>query len=406
VKNTYEHLGQNMTLGVINGIFFTLALAFVSGATVIPLFISGLTKSNIIIGAFSSLEAFGWYFPQLFAGALIVGRPLVLGFYNRNSVVRSITFASAIGLIFLIKDTNHGLLLIAFGILFTAFSLSSGLAGISFMEIVGKMIPTSKRGTFFGLRMFLGGFLAVISAPLVKKIIDCYSYPANFGYVFTIALLAIIIGLSCFALVKEKPLPVQIPKRKFKENLSNGLKLLKKDSNIQRLVVARFLSNAILLAGPFYVILANQQLGISKAMAATYLSFEMVGYLGLNFLWAWLSNHVSNKRLLKISTICAFIPPIIGFVSLNINPGYFIFGLAFFFNGAALSGTSMGYTNYLLEIAPEKSRPISVGLVHTLIAPTVFLSSIGGLILEIFNFWILFFTTFIGLLISYLYIKH
>lgn len=395
-----------MTLGVINGIFFTLALAFISGSTVIPLFISGLTNSNIIIGAFSSLEAFGWYLPQLFAGALIAGRPLVLSFYNKNSVVRVITFASSIGLIFLITDTSYSILLVGFGILFTVFSLASGMAGISFMEIVGKMIPTSRRGTFFGLRMFLGGLLAVVSAPLVKKIIDGYSYPANFGYVFIISLTAIIIGLSCFALIKEKPLPSQTPKRKFKENLSNGLQLLKNDSNIQRLVVARFLSNAILLAGPFYVIMAYQKLGISKALAATYLSFEMVGYLGLNFLWAWLSNRVSNKRLLKISTISALIPPILSLISLNINPGYFIFGLAFFFNGAALSGTSMGYTNYLLEIAPEKSRPISIGLVHTLIAPTVFLSSLGGLILEIFNFWTLFITTLICLLISYFYIKH
>lgn len=395
-----------MTLGVLNGIFFNLAFAFISGATVIPLFISGLTNSNIIIGAFSSLGAFGWHFPQLFAGALIAGRPLVLGFYNRISAVRAITFASAVGLIFVIKDSNHSLLLVCFGVLFTVFSLASGLAGISFMEVVGKMIPTSKRGTFFGMRMFFGGLLAALSAPLVKKIIDNFSFPVNFGYVFIISLVAVVIGLSCFALIKERPLPSEKSKRKFKSNLSGGLKLLKNDSNIRHLVTARLLSNAILLASPFYVIMAYKILGISKALAATYLSFEMVGYFGLNFLWAWLSNRVSNKQLLKISTICALIPPILALVSLAKNPGYFIFGLVFFFNGAALSGTSMGYTNYLLEIAPENIRPISVGMVHTIIAPTIFLSSIGGLVLEIFNFWILFGITLIFLLISYLYITY
>lgn len=395
-----------MTLGILNGVFFNLAFAFISGATIIPLFISGLTNSNIIIGVFSSLEAFGWHFPQFFAGALIAGRPLVLGFYNRISAVRVITFASAVSLIFIIKDSDHSLLLVSFGLLFTVFSLASGLAGISFMEVVGKMIPTSKRGTFFGMRMFFGGLLAVLSAPLVKKIIGGFSFPVNFGHVFIISLIAVTFGLLCFAFIKEKPLPFEKSKREFKNNLTNGLKLLKNDSNIRHLVIARLLSNAILLASPFYVITAHKMLGISKALAATYLSFEMVGYLGLNFLWAWLSNRVSNKRLLKISTICAFVPPILALVSLVKNPGYFIFGLVFFFNGAALSGNSMGYTNYLLEIAPENSRPISVGLVHTIIAPTIFLSSIGGLILEIFNFWILFGITLIFLIISYLYITY
>jgi MFS family permease len=406
VKNTYENLGQNMTLGILNGVFFNLAIAFISGATIIPLFISGLTNSNIIIGAFSSLEAFGWHFPQFFAGALIAGRPLVLGYYNRISIVRAITFASAISFIFIIKNSNHSLLLVSFGVLFTVFSLASGLAGISFMEIVGKMIPASKRGTFFGMRMFFGGLLAALSAPLVKKIIGSFSFPVNFGYVFIISLVAVIIGLSCFALIKERPLPLEKSKPDFKTNLSGGLKLLRNDSNIRHLVIARLLSNAILLASPFYVIMAHKMLGISRALAATYLSFEMVGYLGLNFLWAWLSNRVSNKRLLEISTICALVPPILALVSLVKNPGYFIFGLTFFFNGAVLSGTSMGYTNYLLEIAPEDSRPISVGLVHTIIAPTVFLSSIGGLILEISNFWVLFGITLILLIISYLYITY
>ena len=190
-----RHLRRNMTLGIVNGVFFNWALAFLSGSTVIPLFISGLTDSRIIIGACSTLEEFGWSFAQIFGGALIFGRPLVLGFYNRLSFVRTISFALCVLSIFLIRDTNFTLLLIIFCACFAFYSLSSGLAAISFVEVVGKMIPTDKRGSFFGTRMFFGGLLAALSGPLIKLTLDHWQFPVNFGYIYSVSFVLIVLGL-------------------------------------------------------------------------------------------------------------------------------------------------------------------------------------------------------------------
>jgi hypothetical protein len=54
--------------------------------------------------------------------------------------------------------------------------------------------------------------------------------------------------------------------------------------------------------------------------------------------------------------------------------------------------------NYLLEISPEAERPIYVGIMHTLTAPSVFLSAVGGIIIQLTSFRFLYILT---LLVSF-----
>jgi len=393
-----------MILGVINGVLFNLAAAFVHSGTLIPLFIAGLTDSKVLIGLFATIESFGWYFPQLLSGAIVSGRAESLWLYNRMAILRIICFGGIVALTLFVGADNPLLLLGGFGILFITYSLSGGIAGVPFMEIVGKTIPIHKRGTFFGLRMFFGGLLAVAVGPLAKKIIDSYEFPIDFGWLFGMAFVCITLGLISFSFAKEYPLAQEQPYRGIKNNIRAGFALYRNDANVRKLVISRILSFFYLMAMPFYVIVATERLGISKAMAATYLSFEMVGYLGLNFLWAWLSNYISNKQLMKWGTLCLLVAPVIAIVSLFVNPGYFIFGLAFFFNGAAASGSGMGFLNYLLEIAGDRDRPISIGLVHTLIAPAALLSIAGGVVIEFLGLPTMFAITLGCLIISFLYV--
>ena len=404
MKNDLNHTRTNMFLGVLNGVFFNAAGAFIHGGTVIPLFISGLTNSKILVGVFSTLETFGWSFPQLFSGAVILGSPSVLWLYNRMSIVRVFSFLTLLAFVFAVGNSNHLVLLLAFGIAFAAYSLSGGIAGLPFMEIVGKTIPNNKRGTFFGLRMFFGGIIAVIAGPIVKQIIAAYNFPTNFGYLYVIAFIFIVFGLLTFAFAKEPLLADGRQRRSLNDNFKYAFTLYKNDINIRHLILSRVLSLCFLMAMPFYVLVATQNLGISRALAATYLSFEMTGYLGLNFLWAWLSNRISNKRVMKYATLGSLIPPLIALFSLHKNPGYFIYGLAFFFNGAASSGNGLGFLNYLLEIGLEKDRPILIGMVHTLIAPAAFMSVICGVLIVLLGLKAMFIITLACLIISYFYI--
>ena len=403
MPDEYPNYRRNFTLGVLNGSFFMAALAFLAGSTVLPVFISRLTDSNVLIGIFSHLEWFGWLFPQLFAAVFLAHKQKVLSFYNGLSLLRLFLFGICIASIFLFKD-DYGAILITYGISFTLFSLSSGLAGVAFLEIVGKIIPLNKRGSFFGMRMFSGGLLAALGGILVERIIATYGFPYDFGYVCIVAWILMFMGLSCFAMIKEPESREKLARASASSQMKAAFRILKHDINFRNLIFSRIWINTALMALPFYVVFSLEHLHAAESMAGIYLTFQMIGYLGSNLLWGWLCNRVSNKMVIVLAALCRAFPPIIAFVCYYHPLSPMMFAPVFVFIGMAESGLDMGYMTYLLEISPEKGRVLSIGLLHTVIAPTVLFSGIGGLLIQLLSlkwlFALVFVTTMISLLIS------
>jgi MFS family permease len=399
----YPHFRRNFTFGVLNGTFFMAALAFLAGSTVLPVFISQLTDSRVLVGIFSYMEWFGWLFPQLFAAVFLAHKKKVLYFYNGLSVLRLLFFGMAVSAIFIFND-NFAAILVLFGLFFIIFSLFSGLAGVVFIEVVGKTIPLNKRGSFFGLRMFSGGLLAAFGGLAVKKIIADYAFPFDFGYVCIIAWVLMLLGLASFAVLREPDVRDGLEKASPSVQLKTALRIFKNDSNFRRLVFSRAWINTALMAMPFYIIFSIERLSAPTWMAGIYLTSQMLGYLGSNLLWGWLSNHISNKMVIVLATVCRVIPPLAAYIVcfFYINP--YLFALIFLLIGMAESGVDMGYMTYLLEISPEKGRILSIGLLHTLIAPTILFSGLGGWLIEVFSleilFALVFVTTTISLIIS------
>jgi len=398
-----QHYKRNFILGISNGIFFNIGLAFLSGSTVLPIFMAHLTDSKVLIGLATSIENIGWHLPQLFVAAATIHYSRQLGVYTRAAILRTVAFLGIVVSIFILGDNNHSLLLILFFLLFTFFAVSGGLAAVSFMDIVGKTIPANKRGTYFGMRMFIGGGLAALSGILVKNILGGYSFPTNFGLLFSLALVTVIIGLASFAMVKEPVLANPRPHKSLKENCREAFLLFQTDATYKLLFLVRITIGAFTLAYPFYILYAQKTLNIKPEAAGIFLSFEMLGYLVSNILWAYLSNRINNRMVLLLSAACSVFPPVIALTNWLWPLPVGLYALAFFFLGATNSGLFVGFFNYLLEIAPEEKRPLYVGFIHTVIFPTYFLSTLGGIIIQLTNFRVLFaLTLFLALVSVYL----
>lgn len=393
------HLKRNFTFGILNGTFFMAALAFMAGSTVLPVFISKLTSSRTLIGIISHVEWFGWMFPQLLAAAFLAHRKRALGFYNSLSIIRLTLFGMVVASIFVFSD-DYAAILIIFGIGFTIFSLSSGLAGVAFMEVVGKAIPPNKRGSFFGWRMFSGGLLAALGGLAIKRIMAAYAFPYDFGYICIVAWLLMFLGLLCFALVKEPENIDPLTRATPKAHLKTALDIFKHNKNLRKLIFSKAWVNTALLATPFYVIFAIDFLGAAEWIAGIYLTFQMIGYLASNLLWGWLSNRVSNRLVILLSALFRMLSPLIAFMGFYISIDPYIFSVVFLLLGMAEAGIDMGYMNYMLEISPDRGRPLYVGLIHTLIAPTILFSGLGGWLSEIITLKWLFATVLVTIGIS------
>jgi MFS family permease len=394
-----DNFKRNFRLGVANGVFFNAALASLSGSTILPAFVSQLTDSKVIIGLLSTMDGFGWAFPQLFVAIFIAHKAKVLGFYNRLAILRLLFFALAISSLIIFSGKPTAILLM-FGISFTLLSITAGMAGVAFTEIVGKTIPVNKRGSYFGWRMFLGGIIIVIEGVIASRVLASYPYPYNFGYLYIAGWILMVFGLLTFAYVKEPPVRDLLDKASPSIQLKYAISIFKNDDNFRRLFFSRAAVNTYLLSSPFYIVYAIRNLGAPSNIAGVYLAAQYIGFLLSNILWAWLSNHISNRKVIIFAGTVSAVPPVLAFGSSFIPISPVAFALVFLMLGAADAGISMGYVNYLLEISAEKGRVLSIGVWNTFIAPTLFFSALGGILSQIFSLRILFVIVLLTVAIS------
>ena len=65
-QSVRKHLRHNILVNLLDGGFFGLGWGFGSIGTILPLFVSRMTDSAILIGIIPAIHAVAWQFPQLF----------------------------------------------------------------------------------------------------------------------------------------------------------------------------------------------------------------------------------------------------------------------------------------------------------------------------------------------------
>lgn len=392
-----RHLRRNFILGVLNGALFHFSNALISPSLVLPLFVRYLTDSHLLVGLIPSIQEAGWFLPQLVASRYVQHRPRKKVYYSATAIVR----AGSWGLLTIALFTLGGsrlLLLAIFFSLLVVFSFSGGVAGISFMDIVGKAIPVTRRGAFFGSRNFFGGILAFMGGFIVKYALDQsgYPFPANFGLLFTLSFLALSVALFFFTQVVEPVEPVHEGEVALLRQFRRALEIVENDARYRRFLSLRLCLMATQMATPFYILYARDRLGIPEGMVGLYLSAMTVVSVGSNLVWSRISDRRGNKLLIQIASIVGlsiplsalFIPHLSGPFSPQ-SLGY-LFGVVFALLGSYTAGARIGNINFLLEISPAAERPIYLGFTNTLLGMTLLASTVGGVIVEVAGFGILF----------------
>lgn len=394
--------------GIINGTLFRAAMALIGPSTVLPLFLATLTDQNWLIGLGAAINFGGWFIPQVFGAKFITRYPYRLPWYRIMGVLRVLCLGFISVFIIILGGKHPTLLLACFFALFIAYSITGGLAGISFLDIVGKSIPARAsvgnpgRGSFFGWRIFLGGALAVIMGYLVvNPVMANLSYPYNFAALFGIATALIALGVIAFSLVIESPSDTNPEAVTMIRHLGQSFRLVRDDIVFRRYYITRSLLMLWSLGLPFYILFAEAKYELTPFWVGTFISARFIGEMLFNFLWARLSDRGANRIVLQGSAFISLIPPLICGFELLFGMPRIAFTLTFLLSGATVSGMMLGGNNYLLQHAPQEKRPQYIGVTNTTLGIIMLSAGLGGLIIDLFGFPQLFGLVFIiGLLTS------
>ena len=389
---SYPHLKRNFTLGLLNGGMFVFAEALMSIDTVLTWFVQQLGGSNFLIGLVGPMRDAGWFLPQLFISQRSQRQPLQGPLYRRAAAVRVVAWFTWTAATFLLA-ANYSALLLVFFIAYGVNSLASGFAGLPFMDIVAKTIPTDRRGSFFGGRLFLGGILGLVASVIVALALSAQNpqpFPINVGLLFALSWVAAVVGLTLFALIKEPPGHVNDDGATFTAHMQRAARLPRQNQNLRYLLIARVVILMSYVAAPFYSIYSINVLGAPVSIIGVYMGARTIVALLINPVWSRLSDRRGNKLVMQLATAVGvimltwivFLP--VAARSLHVPASVMAYAVVpvFALMGVYETGVGIGAVNLTLEVAPPHDRAIYIGLTNTILGVAYLSTAVSGLIVD------------------------
>ena len=379
-----RHLRRNLAAGIVDAVFFALATQIISNETVIPLLVTALGGSTVVLGLVQAAHNLGHFMPQLFVAGYTEQRrykkPITLSWGGVGARLPFLLIGLAV---WAWGERAPGLALIAFVILRTLSAVTLGMVIPAWVTLIGKVIPTTRRGVFLGFGRGLGALLGVGGALLAGHLLETQPFPRSFALCFILAAIAVFISWVGLAAHREPPDLVTRPKIPMRRFFASLPALVRDDPNYGRFLVARAVAVLGTMAMAFFIVdgalrfdLTGREVGL---LTATISVFTGVFYL----IWGFVADRIGHKTVLCAgaltmagASLAAMLTPVLAGL-------YVAFGLV----GATLSAEAISSSNIILEFAPSEERPTYIGLTNTLLAPVRTLAPIiGGSLASIIGF--------------------
>ena len=379
-----RNLRFNFVVNVLDGGFFGAALGFASFITVIPLFVSRLTDSAVLIGLIPAIHAVGWQLPQLFTAP----RVSKLSKYKRMALIMSINerlpFLGLAIVAWFSPQLGVQLSLILVFILLIWQGFGGGFTATAWQSLIAKIMPVQLYGRFFGIQSAAVTFLMAVGAILAGIVLAAYYYPLDFTLCFLLAVVMMFISFFFLALTKEEsvtPVSDSIEKEQsFRDNLRG---ILRTDKDFRWYLFSRMLTQFATMGFAFYTIYAVKEFGVDERLIGFLTGLLLFTEVAANPIMGWLGDRRGHLLTLQIGIVATIASVLLAMGAQGVTWFFPIFILAGIANVAAWT-VPLSMT---LEFSPESQRPTYIGLSNTLIAPSTFIAPIiAGLLIDNINY--------------------
>ncbi len=388
-----KHLHFNLAVNLADGGFFGLGWGFGSIGTIIPLFVSQMTTSALLIGLIPAIHAVGWQLPQLFMANSVSRlrryKPMVMLMTIHERVPY---LGLALVALFLGTLGNKAALVLTFAMLIWQ-GLGAGFTANAWQSMVAKIIPSDRRGTFFGAQAALANVLMSVAAIAAGYILIRLNNPINFSVCFALTVAGMIfsyiaIGLTREPVDNEKNIPERQPSA-----WKGGLEILRRDKNFTAYLFIRLLSQFATMGFAFYIVYGLRRFGMSDLTAGFLTAALTITSTIANAVMGWLGDQLGHRAMLIAGSVAAALSSLMAWGAPStgwLYPAFILSGLA----NVAYWTIGMAIT---MEFGSEENRPTYIGLSNTLVAPfTIIAPLIGGWIAQVASFQTTFMVSAVG----------
>jgi MFS family permease len=364
----------NFIVNIFDGGFFGMALGFASFSTVLPLFVSNLTDSAILIGLIPAIHVMGWQLPQLFTAHRVSQqkryKPMVMLFTTQERL----PFLGLAIISWFIPGLGPRVALTLTFLCLVWQGLGGGLAATAWQSMVGKIIPQERWGLFFGFQSAASNLFASGAAVVAGQILQDNSSYQGFTWCFLLACGAFVISYIALALTKEPETPPVAVSTERKVFWSDMRSILKRDANFRWFVFMRILAQLGTVGFAFYTVYIVRFYGADEATAGILTGVMMVVQTVANPIMGWLGDRWSHRGVMSLGMMSAAVSAGVALWAPTVGWFYLAYTLA----GISYVGIWTIAMAMTLEFGQGHEKPTYIGLANTLIAPTAFLIPLFG----------------------------
>ena len=389
----YKSLKHNLIVNLLDGGFFGFAMGFASFVTIIPLFVSTMTGSALLIGLIPAIHSMGWQLPQL----LVAGRVARLPRYKPMMLLlttqeRLPFLGFAVVAWFLPRLGSQAALLLTFFLLVWQ-GLGAGFTASPWQSMIAKIIPSDRRGSFLGAQSSSANLLASLSALLAGVILEKLGSPLDFTLCFLLAFAMMAVSWYFLAQTSE---PAHAPEEMGASGAENwhALKaILRRDPNFRWFLAARMLSQVAVVGVAFYTVYAVRFHGMSEVGVGVMTTVLLGVQIAANPLMGWLGDRWSHRLVMEAGILAAALSALTAWWA----PSPVWFSLAFVLAGIANVAIWTVGMAFIMEFGSPAERPAYIGLANTLVAPATILAPLlGGWLADAAGYRAAFLVSFLG----------
>jgi MFS family permease len=386
-RDVLVNLKHNILVNVLDGAFFGLGFGFASFSTILPLFVSQMTNSAVLIGLVPAIHSMFWQIPQLFMAKKVSSLPRIKPHVLLMTLNERLPYIGFFLIAWLLPVMDKKLALVLFFFLLIWQGLGAGLTANGWQSMLAKVIPSKTRAKFFGIQSAASNLLASLGALLAGLLLQKATPHIGYALCFLIAFFFIMISMIFLALTREPR--VELPKTiKSSSPLLQSVKtILAQDKVFLGFLISRTLFQFGMMAFAFYIVYGVRFLGMSTAYAGVLTSLALVTQVVSNPLLGWVADRWGHRPVLIFGAFSAMLSAFFAWLATSL----FLFPLVMILAGIANTSFWTIGIAYTLEFGTDQTRPTYVGVLNTLGAPAAILAPLfGGWLADAFSYSITF----------------
>jgi MFS family permease len=350
-------------------------MSFASPATILPAFAAHLGASNLVIGAIPAVMTLGWFLPSLFLAPHTEALPRKLPFILRYTIWERLSLPALAGVAFVLAQTAPGLSLALLLLLLLAMAAVGGALVPAWMDVIGRTIPTTLRGRFFGAASLLASVGGLLAGAGTTYLLAAFPEPQSYGLCFLAGSACLAISYLALASAREPAAGVTRVPVPLAAYLGRIPALLRRDRNLAWFLVARATSTVATMATGFYTVHALRAFGAPDWQVGVFTTLYLAGQMAGNLTLGWLADRVGHRVVLALGVGALAAGNVAALAATSVGP----FGVVFLLAGVHQATVQLSARTILLEFTDDPDeRPTYVGLANTALAPLAFAAPLAA----------------------------